>query len=67
MICGTTLGPKHYFKLMPNEIMIYAVPYLKKSVKRKAKIVFFKASSKEFEIPVDEKIIRDQRSIRYLK
>lgn len=67
MICGITLGPKHYFRLMPNEIMIYAVPHLKKGGKRKAKIVFFKASSKEFEIPVDEKIIQNQRSIRYLK
>ncbi|MCA6067162.1 hypothetical protein JI747_008230 [Chryseobacterium sp. RG1] len=67
MICGTTLGPKHYFQLIPNEIMIYAVPYFKKGSKRKAKIVFFKAYSKEFEIPVDEKIIQNQRSTRYLK
>lgn len=67
MICGNTLLLKHYFQLKPNEIMIYAVPHLKKGSKRKVKIVFSEAFSKEFEISIDENIIQDQRSTHYLK
>jgi hypothetical protein len=67
MICGTTLGLENYFELKPNEIMIYSFPHLKKGSKRKAKIVFFEAFSKEFEISIDEKIIQNQRTTRYLK
>ncbi|MBD8083054.1 hypothetical protein [Chryseobacterium caseinilyticum] len=54
-----------YFKLKPNEILIYSFPHLKKGTKRKSKIVFFKASSKEFDISIDEQIIKNQRSIHY--
>lgn len=51
-----------YFKLKPNEILIYSFPHLKKGTKRKSKIVFFKASSKEFDISIDEQIIKNQRN-----
>lgn len=56
-----------YFELKPNEILIYSFPHLEKGNKRNAKIVFFKAFSKEFEISIDEKIIKNQRSTHYLQ
>ena len=65
MICGTRYEPR-YFELKPNEILIYAYPYLKKGKKRKAKINFYDASSKEFEISIDEKIIKNQRGTRFI-
>lgn len=67
IICGTTSNLKPYFELKPNEIMIYSFPHLKKGTKRKVKIVFFNASSKEFEISIDEKVIQNQRSTHFLK
>lgn len=47
-----------YFELKPDEILIYSCPYFKKGEKRKAKIKFVHAESKEFEISVDKNIIR---------
>jgi len=66
MICGTGSGIG-YFELKPNEILIYAFPYFKKGQIRKAKMKFYNALSREFEISIDEKIIRNQRSIHYLQ
>ena len=56
-----------YFELKPNEILIYSFPHLKKGTKRKSKIVFFKASSKEFNISINEHIVKNQRSTHYLQ
>lgn len=47
-----------YFELKPNEILVYSCPYFKKGKHTKAKIEFGTAESKEFEISVDENIIR---------
>lgn len=66
-ICGMGTNLNPYFELKPNEILIYSFPYLENGSKRKAKIVFFKAFSKEFEISIDEKIIKNQRSTHYLQ
>lgn len=55
-----------YFELRPNELLIYSFPHLTKGNKRKAKIVFFRASSKEFEIPIDDKIIQNQRDKHFI-
>lgn len=60
--------PSHpYFELKPNEILIYAYPYFKKGGKRKAKVIFYNAFSKEFNISIDENIIKNQRDTRILK
>ncbi|MBW8522121.1 hypothetical protein K0U91_06510 [Chryseobacterium chendengshani] len=67
IICGMETNLNPYFELKPNEILIYSFPHLENGSKRKAKIVFFKAFSKEFEISIDEKIIKNQRSTHYLK
>ncbi|MFL9834002.1 hypothetical protein [Chryseobacterium terrae] len=55
---GSELQKISYFELKPDEILIYSCPYFKKGEKRKAKIKFGTAESKEFEISVDENIIR---------
>lgn len=47
-----------YLELKPDEILVYSCPYFKKGEKRKAKIKFGNAESKEFEISVDKNIIR---------
>ena len=66
MICGT--GQEfRYFELKPNEILIYAYSYFNKGIKRKAKVNFYNASSKEFEISIDEKIIKNQRDTHFLQ
>lgn len=67
MVCGMGTNLNPYFELKPNEILIYSFPHLEKGSKRKAKIVFFKAFSKEFEISVDEKIIRNQRNTHFFE
>jgi len=68
MICGgtgTITFP--YFELKPNEILIFAYPYFKKGGNRKAKVIFYNAFSKEFNISIDENIIKNQRDTRILK
>lgn len=55
---GSGLQKISYFELKPNEILIYSCPYFKKGKHTKAKIEFGTAESKEFEISVDENIIR---------
>ena len=54
-----------YFELKPNEILVYAYPYFKKGKKQKAKMKFYNASSREFEISIDENIIKNQRNNYY--
>ena len=49
-----------YFELKPNEILIYAYPFFKKGKIHKAKVKFYDASSKEFNISIDEEIIKNQ-------
>ena len=49
-----------YFELKPNEILVYAYPYFKKGKTHKAKVKFYDASSKEFDISIDEEIIKNQ-------
>ncbi|MFC6266749.1 hypothetical protein [Frigoriflavimonas asaccharolytica] len=49
-----------YFDLKPNEIIVFALPHLKKGLNRKAKIKFYNAESKEFNISIDEKILEKQ-------
>lgn len=66
-VCITGLPTNSYFELKPNEILIYSFPHLKKGEKQKAKISFYNALSKEFEISVDEKIISTQRFTHYLQ
>lgn len=66
-ICGMGSPKNPYFELKPNEILIYSHPHLKKGGKRKSKIVFFKAFSKEFELSIDNEIIKNQRKIFYLE
>lgn len=63
--CGTGTDYNSYFELKPNEILVYAYPYFKSGTKQKAKMKFYNASSKEFEISIDEKIIKNQRDKRY--
>ncbi|KFC24381.1 hypothetical protein [Chryseobacterium sp. FH1] len=65
MICGMTGGIYSYIELKPNEILVYAYPYFKSGTKQKAKMKFYNASSKEFEISIDDKIIQNQRNRRY--
>lgn len=62
MICGMSIPFHSYFELKTNEVLIYAYPYFKKGKKRKAKVKFYNASSKGFEISVDEKILEKQRN-----
>jgi len=64
--CITGLPTNLYFELKPQEILIYSFPHLEKGQKRKAKISFFKAKSKEFEISIADKIIKKQRATKYL-
>lgn len=56
-----------YFELKPNEILIYSFPHLKKGQIKKSKMKFYNALSKEFEISIDEEIMKNQRSIHYLQ
>lgn len=64
-ICGMGSDIYSYIELKPNEILIYSYPYFKSGTKQKAKIKFYNASSKEFEISIDENIIENQRDKRY--
>ena len=52
-----------FFELKPNEILIYAYPYFKKGKIHKAKVKFYTASSKEFNISIDEEIIKNQYEV----
>ena len=63
--CGTGTDNYSYFELKPNEILVYAYPYFKSGTKQKAKMKFYNASSKQFEISIDDKIIQKQRDKRY--
>ena len=54
-----------FFEIKPNEILVYAIPYFKKGKTHKAKVKFYDASSKEFDISIDYKIIENQRN-RYI-
>ena len=65
MIEGFGNQKQPYFELKPNEILVYAYPYFKKGKKQKAKMKFYNASSKEFEISIDENIIKNQRDNDY--
>ena len=65
MICGTGINFYNYFELKSNEILVYAYPFFKKGKVHKAKLKFHDASSKEFNISIDDKIIEDQRN-RYI-
>ncbi|OBW39803.1 hypothetical protein AB670_03846 [Chryseobacterium sp. MOF25P] len=67
LICGMGSPKNPYFELKPNEILIYSFPHLKKGKKRKAKISFFKATSKEFETSINEEIIKKQRNTHFLQ
>ena len=60
MICGYGLENRPYYELKPNEILIYAYPFFKKGKTHKAKVKFYDASSKEFDISIDEEIIKNQ-------
>lgn len=64
-ICGTGTDYNSYFELKPNEILIYSYPHFKSGTKQKAKMKFYNASSKQFEISIDDKIIQNQRNRRY--
>jgi hypothetical protein len=64
MICGTETNFS-LFQLKPNEILVYAYPYFKKGKTHKAKVKFYDASSKEFNISIDEKIIKINIKIYY--
>ena len=55
------LPERSYIILKPNEIMIFALPFFKPGKKIRAKIQFYGASSKEFEISIDDKILKNQR------
>jgi len=50
-----------YFELKPDEILVYSCPYFKKGEKRKAKIRFNNAESKEFEMSIDKNILKKLR------
>ncbi len=52
-----------FFELKPNEILVYAYPYFKKGKTHKAKVKFYDASSKEFNISIDEEIIKNQYEV----
>ena len=60
MICGSYSKYRSFFKLKPNEILVYAYPYFKKGKTHKAKVKFYDASSKEFNISIDDNIIENQ-------
>ena len=60
MICGYGLENRPYFELKPNEILVYAYPFFKKGKIHKAKVKFYDVSSKEFNISIDDKIIKNQ-------
>lgn len=66
MICGTGIEPR-YFEFKPNDILIYAYPFFLNGTKKKVKIQFYDATSKEFEISIDDKIIQKQRNKYYLQ
>lgn len=66
MICGTSREPR-YFEFKPNDVLIYAYPFLKNGTKKKVKINFFDATSKEFEISIDKKIIQNQRNKYFMQ
>lgn len=65
MICGTVSDSYSYIELKPNEILVYAYPYLKSGTKQKAKMKFYHASSKEFEISIDTNILKNQNNKYY--
>lgn len=65
MICGIVDGIYSYIELKPNEILIYSYPYFKSGTKQKSKMKFYNASSKEFEISIDENILKNQRDKHY--
>lgn len=65
MICGMSSDSYSYIELKPNEVLIYSYPYLKKGTKQKAKMKFYKAYSKEFQISIDEKILKNQYNKYY--
>lgn len=65
MICGTTGGSYSYIELKPNEILVYAYPYFKSGTKQKAKMKFYKAYSKDFQISIGEKILKNQYNKYY--
>lgn len=65
MICGMESDSYSYIELKPKEVLVYAYPYFNSGTKQKAKMKFYKASSKEFEISIDENIIKNQRDKRY--
>ncbi|WEK68811.1 MAG: hypothetical protein P0Y62_13255 [Candidatus Chryseobacterium colombiense] len=50
-----------YFELKPDEILVYSCPYFKKGEKRKAKIKFTNTESKEFEMSIDENMVKKLR------
>ena len=52
-----------FFELKPNEILVYAYPYFKKGKIHKTKVKFYDASSKEFNISIDDKIIKNQYEV----
>ncbi len=54
-----------YFELKPNEIIVFALPHLEKGEKRKAKIKFYNAESKEFNVSIDKKIIEKQENSNF--
>jgi hypothetical protein len=56
-----------YFELKPNEILVYAYPYFKKGKTHKAKVKFYDASSKEFDISIDDNIIENQMETFFIK
>jgi len=58
VIRGSEAQPIRYFELKPDEILVYSYPYFKKGEKTKAKIKIGNAASKEFEMSIDENIIK---------
>ena len=56
-----------YFELKANEILVYAYPYFKKGKTHKAKVKFYDASSKEFDISIDDNIIENQMKTFFIK
>ena len=56
-----------FFELKPNEILVYAYHYFKKGKTHKAKVKFYDASSKEFDISIDDEIIKNQRESYFIE
>lgn len=56
-----------FFELKPSEILVYAYPYFKKGKTHKAKVKFYDASSKEFDISIDDEIIKNQRESYFIE